>query len=134
MSSYMIQSFSPVAKLAAFSKNTGPIDFIEGAKVVNREILNLVQGDGTHNGYITFTNDAGAITAKWDGGLKTMLTKCRQLQQPSIEDLHRLHAGQYKISGQRQGSLGTVAFGRTRGGNALRHPKLPHSLVTCFSC
>ncbi len=38
--------------------------------------------------------------------MKTMLAKGRQLQQPSIEDLHRLCAGQYKISGQRRGSLG----------------------------
>ncbi|MDQ3796401.1 MAG: hypothetical protein M3294_02195 [Pseudomonadota bacterium] len=93
----MIQSFSPVAKLAAFSKNTGPTDFLQGAKVVNREIQDLVQGSGPHNGYITFTDNDGEITAKWDGHVKTMLTKGRQLQQPSIEDLHRLYARQYKI-------------------------------------
>ena len=75
MSSYMIQSFSPVAKLAAFSKNTGPIDFMEGAKVVNREIQDLIQGNGPHNGYITFTDHDGEITAKWHGTVKTTLAK-----------------------------------------------------------
>jgi hypothetical protein len=29
--------------------------------------------------------------------MKTMLAKGRQLQQPSIEDLHRLYARQYNI-------------------------------------
>ena len=33
----------------ATNKNTGPTDFLEDAKVVNREIRDLVQGNGTHN-------------------------------------------------------------------------------------
>jgi hypothetical protein len=48
---------------------------MEDAKVVNREIRDLVQGNGTHKGYITFTDDDGEITAKWDGDVKTTLTK-----------------------------------------------------------
>jgi hypothetical protein len=59
----------------ATNKNTGPTDFLEGAQVVNREMRDLVQGDGTHNGYITFTDNDGEITAKWDGNVKTTLTK-----------------------------------------------------------
>jgi hypothetical protein len=59
----------------ASNKNTGPTEFMEDAKVVNREIRDLVQGNGPHNGYITFTDDDGAITAKWDGDVKTTLTK-----------------------------------------------------------
>jgi hypothetical protein len=37
---------------------------MEGPKVVNRAIRDLVQGNGTHNGYITLTDDDGKITAK----------------------------------------------------------------------
>jgi hypothetical protein len=59
----------------ATNKNTGPTEFMEGAKVVNREIRDLVQGNGPHNGYITFTDNDGEITAKWDGDVKTTLTK-----------------------------------------------------------
>jgi hypothetical protein len=62
----------------ANNKNTGPTDFLEGAKVVNREIRDLVQGNGTHNGYITFTDNQGEITAKWDGNVKTTLTEYGQ--------------------------------------------------------
>ncbi len=64
----------------ATNKNTGPTEFMEGAKVVNREIRDLVQGNEPHNGYITFTDDDGAITAKWNGDVKTMLAEGRQLQ------------------------------------------------------
>ena len=59
----------------ATNKNTGPTDFMEDAKVINREIRDLVQGNGPHNGYITFTDNDGKITAKWDGDVKTTLTK-----------------------------------------------------------
>jgi hypothetical protein len=48
---------------------------MEGAKVVNREIRDLVQGNGTHNGYITLTDNDGGMTAKWNGNVRTMLTK-----------------------------------------------------------
>jgi hypothetical protein len=59
----------------ATNKNTGPTEFMEGAKVVNREIQDLIQGNGPHNGYITFTDHDGEITAKWDGTVKTTLAK-----------------------------------------------------------
>ena len=69
------QSRCHVASLDTLNKNTGPTDFMEGAKVVNREIRDLVQGNGPHNGYITFTDNDGEITAKWDGTVKTTLAK-----------------------------------------------------------
>jgi hypothetical protein len=59
----------------ATNKNTGPTEFMEGAKVVDREIQDLIQGNGPHNGYITFTDHDGEITAKWDGDVKTTLAK-----------------------------------------------------------
>jgi hypothetical protein len=59
----------------ATNKNTGPTDFLASAKVVNREIRDMTQGNGPHNGYITFTDKDGEITAKWDGNVKTTLTK-----------------------------------------------------------
>ena len=67
-----------LAETHATNKNTGPTDFLESAKVVNREILDITQGNGTHNGYITFTEKAGEITAKWDGVVRTTLTKAGQ--------------------------------------------------------
>ena len=73
----------------ATNKNTGPTDFMEDAKVVNREIRDLVQGTGTHNGYITLTDDDGEITAKWDGNVKTTLTKDGQPRTT----FKRLHTG-----------------------------------------
>ena len=55
-------------KLNNFFLNLYPICNPQGASLGG-------QGDGTHNGYITFTDNDGEITAKWDGNVKTTLTK-----------------------------------------------------------
>lgn len=62
----------------ATNKDTGATAFLENAKVINREIRDITQGNGIHNGYITFTDKGGEITTKWDSNVKTTLTKDSQ--------------------------------------------------------
>jgi hypothetical protein len=76
--------------------NTGPTDFLVNAQVVNREIRDITQGNGPHNGYITFTEDAGEFTAKWNGVVKTTLTETGQPHTTFNGDWVQTHAtGRY---------------------------------------
>jgi hypothetical protein len=55
------------------NRNTGPTDYMDGADVTNIEIADLIQGNGPHQGYITFSKDGETTRNRWSGRVKTVL-------------------------------------------------------------
>ena len=49
------------------NQDTSASDFFAGASAVNVETADLMQGNGTHQGYYTMRNAGDAVTAKWQG-------------------------------------------------------------------
>lgn len=45
----------------------------DGAKVLNRDYVDIIQGSGTHQGYATFTKETGEEIVKWSGKVNTVL-------------------------------------------------------------
>jgi hypothetical protein len=55
------------------NRNTGKSDYMAGAEVVNREIAELTQGNGPHQGYITEIKGADTAVTRWQGHVTTTL-------------------------------------------------------------
>lgn len=55
------------------NRNTGPSDYMDGGDITNIEIADLVQGNGPHQGYITFAKDGEMTRNRWSGKVKTVL-------------------------------------------------------------
>jgi len=47
--------------------------FLVGATGINQEIANLHQGNGEHQGYMSYNKDADATVAKWSGRVTTVM-------------------------------------------------------------
>jgi hypothetical protein len=85
---YSQQHALPVADAAApvlllseatgTNRNTGKSDYMAGAEVINREIADLTQGNGPHQGYITFAKDADTTVNRWRGKVVTTLGSDQQ--------------------------------------------------------
>jgi hypothetical protein len=70
------QNASPILLLdeaAGTNRNTGDTDFMQGASVINREIANLVQGNGPHSGYFTLAKGSDTTVSQWQGNVITTL-------------------------------------------------------------
>jgi hypothetical protein len=55
------------------NRNTGRSDYMAGAEVINREIAELTQGNGPHQGYITEVKGADTTVTRWQGQVATTL-------------------------------------------------------------
>jgi hypothetical protein len=55
------------------SRSTGPTEFMYGAQVINREIADLTQGNGPHQGYITEIKGADTTVSSYRGKVVTAL-------------------------------------------------------------
>jgi hypothetical protein len=55
------------------SRSTGPTKFMDGAQVHNREIADLTQGSGPHQGYITEIKGADTTVTSYRGKVVTTL-------------------------------------------------------------
>jgi hypothetical protein len=55
------------------NRNTGKFDYMDGAEVINREIADLTQGNGPHQGYITEIQGADTAVTRWQGKVVTTL-------------------------------------------------------------
>lgn len=55
------------------NRSTGPTDYMNGADITNIEIADLVQGNGPHQGYITFSKGGETTRDRWSGKVKTAL-------------------------------------------------------------
>ena len=62
-------------ELTGVNKNTGSTDYMSDAKVDNREIGQLFQGNGPHTGYYTMSKDGNSTTALWKGDVTTVLAE-----------------------------------------------------------
>ncbi|MGH9929080.1 MAG: hypothetical protein ACREA9_07610 [Pyrinomonadaceae bacterium] len=48
-------------------------NFMDGAKVVNKEVDALLQGSGPQHGYATFTKGDDQVEIKWSGNVSTVM-------------------------------------------------------------
>lgn len=58
---------------AGTNRSTGKSPYMDGAKVINREIADLTQGNGPHQGYITETHGSDTTVTRWQGKVTTKL-------------------------------------------------------------
>lgn len=56
------------------NKSTAGSDFMDGGFVINREILQLFQGNGQHSGYITLGKGDDSSVALWNGEVSTVMS------------------------------------------------------------
>jgi hypothetical protein len=62
------------------NQNTSANDFFVDASAVNVETADLIQGNGSHQGYYTMRDGEDAVTAKWQGKVTTVLGPNEQPQ------------------------------------------------------
>ena len=55
------------------NRSTGKSAYMDGAEVVNREIGDLTQGNGPHQGYLTQIKGADTTITRWQGKVVTTL-------------------------------------------------------------
>lgn len=53
--------------------NTGATDYMQDGQVTNVDMGDLVQGNGTHQGYFTISAKGGSATSRWSGKVSTTL-------------------------------------------------------------
>ena len=58
---------------AGTNRSTGNSDYMDGAQVINREISDLTQGNGPHQGYTTEIKGADTSMARYQGKVVTTL-------------------------------------------------------------
>jgi hypothetical protein len=58
--------------------NTGSTDYMNGAAIRTIEIADLTQGNGSHQGYITFSKDGDTAVDRWNGRVTTTLSPDKQ--------------------------------------------------------
>jgi hypothetical protein len=55
------------------NRSTGKSSYMDGAQVINREIADLTQGNGPHQGYITEIQGPDTSVTRWQGKVTTTL-------------------------------------------------------------
>ena len=55
------------------NRSTGKVAYMDGAQVINREIADLTQGNGPHQGYTTEIQGTDTSVARWQGKVVTTL-------------------------------------------------------------
>jgi hypothetical protein len=80
------------------NQNTSAGDFFAGASVVNVETADLMQGNGSHQGYYTMRDGNDTATAKWHGTVSTVLGADQQ-PQTSFEGTWEYIQGTGRYSG-----------------------------------
>lgn len=87
-----------LGELHGINKNTGTTNYMEGADVVNREIVQLFQGNGPHSGYFTLSKDGNTVTALWKGEVTTVMAS-DGTPQTSFKGTWQYVAGSGKFDG-----------------------------------
>ena len=62
-----------LTQAAGTNRNTGKSDYMAGGEVINREIADLTQGNGPHQGYLTEVKGADTTVTRWQGRVTTTL-------------------------------------------------------------
>jgi hypothetical protein len=60
------------------NSNTGPTEYMDGAAITIVEIADLTQGNGTHQGYVTFAKGGATTLNRFSGRLATRLSAQKQ--------------------------------------------------------
>lgn len=60
------------------NSNTGRTDYMNGATATLVEIADLTQGNGAHQGYVTFSKDGERSVNRWNGKVTTTLSADNQ--------------------------------------------------------
>lgn len=55
------------------NRSTGKTPYMDGGETVNAEIDDLMQGNGIHQGYVTFAKGPDSTLTKWSGKVTTTL-------------------------------------------------------------
>jgi hypothetical protein len=55
------------------NRSTGKSPYMDGARVINREIADLTQGNGSHQGYLTDIHGSDTTVTRWQGKVTTKL-------------------------------------------------------------
>lgn len=62
-----------LGRVQGVNRSTGQTPYMDQAEVVNVEFGDLVQGNGPHQGYTTFSQGADSVISKWSGKVTTTL-------------------------------------------------------------
>lgn len=57
------------------NRSTGKGAYMDGAETVNVETADLTQGNGPHQGYLTFSKDGESTLTRWNGKVTTILAE-----------------------------------------------------------
>jgi len=57
------------------NKSTLNNNHLDGWTLVNKEMADLTQGNGPHNGYIDYTNGSDTVHAAWSGKVTTVMSQ-----------------------------------------------------------
>lgn len=63
---------------AGTNRSTGSSEYMDGSRVINREISDLTQGNGAHQGYITDIDGADTTVTRYTGKVATALSADRE--------------------------------------------------------
>lgn len=69
----------------AVNKSTGKNGFFDGGDVVVKDYIDMVNGNGTYQGYITFSKDGEQVTNKLNGKIITVVAPDGKTPLTSIE-------------------------------------------------
>jgi hypothetical protein len=62
-----------LTQAAGTNRSTGESEYMDGAQVISREIADLTQGNGPHQGYVTQVKGADTTVTRWQGKVVTTL-------------------------------------------------------------
>lgn len=67
------QHFLVLGSSKGENKSTGTKDYFNGGSVTVNDMVDIVNGNGTHHGYWTVTKDGETVTNKLTGKMKTVM-------------------------------------------------------------
>lgn len=87
------------------NRNTGKSAYMDGAAAISREIADLTQGNGPHQGYITEILGADTTVTRWQGKVTTILG-------PDQKPITRFEGSwsKFKGTGQYDGVTGAGSY------------------------
>jgi hypothetical protein len=62
-----------LGRVQGVNRSTGPTRYMDQGMVTSLEFGDLVQGNGSHQGYITFSQGGDTVISKWSGTVTTTL-------------------------------------------------------------
>lgn len=70
---------------SGINKSTGKNGYFDGGEVVIKDYIDMVNGNGSYQGYITFSKDGEQVTNKLDGKIVTIMAPDGKTPLTTIE-------------------------------------------------